>query len=489
GAYGVVMDVETGAILAMSTKPDYDLNNPWLIDYEKTRNTVDAIANEDEKKEARSNAIQSQWRNSVISDTYETGSVFKVFVAAAALEEGIVSVDDKYTCTGSITVADRIMRCHNREGHGLETFVQGLENSCNPFFITVGQKLGAEKFFEYFEAFGFTEKTGIDLPGEANSIYVEEENLGLVELSSASFGQTNSLTPIQVVTALSAIANGGKLMQPYVVAETLDGDGNTVSKTSPTVKRQVISEETSETVLSMMESVVLNGTGKNGYVAGYSVGGKTGTSTKLSESNDGKTRYLASFAAVAPIDDPKIAVLIIIDEPNEDLGGGALAAPIAAQVIEQALQELGVEPKYTEEELENLQIETPNLVGRDVDAAKDTLTINALKANVVGDGDTVVRQQPAAGSKIPSGGTVVLYTETDSEDRTVEVPDFTGKTVTQVNAEAAAAGLNIQLSGKSLSENDVVSYKQSVEAGKEVEVGTVVTVYFKHTTGITDSAQ
>lgn len=488
GAYAVVMDVETGAVLAMTTKPDYNVNNPWLIDYEKTNNQIESILDSEEKKQQRSLAVQDQWRNSVISDVYVPGSVFKLFVASAAIEEKVESVSDTYHCTGSIKVADRTMNCHLRTGHGTETFVQGLENSCNPFFITVGQKLGSHNFYKYFDAFGFTEKTGIDLPGEAKPIFVDEKGLeSIVSLSSASFGQTNSVTPIQVCTALSAIANGGTLMQPYVVKEVRDSSENIVSTTKPVKKRQVISSETAATVRSMMESVVVNGTGKNGYVAGYHVGGKTGTSTKLGESAEGeKKKYLASFAAIAPSDNPKIAMIVIIDEPNQDLGGGALAAPICATVIEQALKHMNVEPKYTEAEQAKLEIKTPNVVGKTVAEAKSTMASAEFKCKIVGEGETVVKQSPAANVVIPAGGTVVIYTTEEGEKSTAIVPDFNGMSVSAANAAAAAAGINIKLNGNNLSAADSVAFKQSEAVGAEVDAGTIITVYFKHTTGVSD---
>ena len=319
GAYGIVMDCNTGAILAMSSMPDFDCNEPYKITYKKTKKELKKITDKDEKAQAQSLAVQNQWRNFTVSDTYVPGSVFKTFMASAALEENVVNLDTSYTCTGSIQVDKYKMHCHYHPGHGTQNLTQGLENSCNPFFITIGQKLGVHNYFKYFDAFGFTQKTGIDIPGEAISQYYREEQYGIVELSSASFGQTNSLTPIQVCCGISAIANGGTLLQPYLVSEIKDANGNTIKKTAKTEVRRVISEETSQKVRNMMKSVVDEGTGKNGYVAGYRVGGKTGTSTKLGESKEGeRTKYIVSFAAIAPADDPQIAMLIIMDEPNED---------------------------------------------------------------------------------------------------------------------------------------------------------------------------
>ena len=484
GAYGVVMNCKTGAVLAMASLPDYNPNEPYKISYDKTKEKISKLSTDEEKKQAESTAVQTQWRNFTVSDTYEPGSVFKTFMASAALEENVVNLNTKYTCTGSIRVEDHVMKCHYHAGHGTQTLTQGLENSCNPFFITIGQKLGVHKYFQYFQGFGFSQKTGIDLPGEAAPQYYKENQYGIVELSSASFGQTNSLTPIQVCTGLCAIANGGMLVKPYVVSEIKDEDGNTVSKTKTTEVRRVISKDTSEKVRKMMKSVVDNGTGKNGYVAGYSVGGKTGTSTKLAESSNGN-KYIVSFAAIAPSDDPEIAMLIICDEPNQDLGGGALCAPIAAEVVEQAMTELNIEPKYSESELKKLSVNTPSVVGSTVEAAESKLTSAGLTYKVVGNGKKVLKQNPSSSAKIPNGGVVVLYTEKDSKSTTT-VPDFKGMTVSEANAAASAANINIEISGNSLSSSNVVAYKQSAAKGDKVEKGTVVDVTFKSTTSVLD---
>ena len=411
GAYGVVMNCNTGAVLAMSSLPDYDCNEPYKLTYSKDKKAIKKLSDKTAKQEAESAAVQNQWRNFTVSDTYVPGSVFKTFVASAALEENVVNLNTTYNCTGSIQVDKYKMKCHYHPGHGTQTLTQGLENSCNPFFITIGQKLGVHNYFKYFDAFGFTQKTNIDLPGEASPQYYKEDQYGIVELSSASFGQTNSLTPIQVCTGLCAIANGGKLLQPYLVSSIADANGKTVKKTQTKEIRQVISADTSEKVRKMMKSVVDNGTGKNGYVAGYSVGGKTGTSTKLGESKDGEgDKYIVSFGAIAPSDDPEIAMLIIVDEPNQDLGGGALCAPIAAQVTQEAMNVLGIEPKYNDSEMKDLSKQTPNVVGKSLDEAKKTLEENNLNFVVVGDDSTVTRQCPSGADTIPNGGTVYLYT-------------------------------------------------------------------------------
>ena len=486
GCYGVVMNCKTGAVLAMASLPDYDCNEPYKITYQKYTDELDKITDATEKTEKQSEYVQRQWRNFTVSDTYVPGSVFKTFMASAVLEEGVATLDTKYTCNGYINVDKYRMNCHYHAGHGTQTLTQGLENSCNPFFITLGQRLGVHNYFKYFDGFGFTQKTGIDLPGEASPQYYEEKQYGIVELSSASFGQTNSLTPIQVCTGLCAIANGGKLMKPYVVSEMKDQDGNTVSKTEPTTIRQVISEDTSIKVCQMMQSVVDNGTGKNAYVAGYKVGGKTGTSTKLGESKEGeKNKYIVSFAAIAPADDPEIAMIIICDEPNVDLGGGAICAPVAATVIKESMAVLGVEPSYTEEEKKTLSVKAPNVIAKSVSDAEAAIKSAGLDCKVVGTGDKITSQSPAAGNTVPSGGQVVLYTS-GAEKETVTVPDFTGLTVSQANSLAASSGLNIEISGNASSDALVVAYKQSEDQGKEVDAGTVITVSFKSTKAVLD---
>lgn len=486
GAYGVVMNCNTGAVLAMSSLPDYDCNEPYKLTYSKDKKAIKKLSDKTAKQEAESAAVQNQWRNFTVSDTYVPGSVFKTFVASAALEENVVNLNTTYNCTGSIQVDKYKMKCHYHPGHGTQTLTQGLENSCNPFFITIGQKLGVHNYFKYFDAFGFTQKTNIDLPGEASPQYYKEDQYGIVELSSASFGQTNSLTPIQVCTGLCAIANGGKLLQPYLVSSIADANGKTVKKTQTKEIRQVISADTSEKVRKMMKSVVDNGTGKNGYVAGYSVGGKTGTSTKLGESKNGEgDKYIVSFGAIAPSDDPEIAMLIIVDEPNQDLGGGALCAPIAAQVTQEAMNVLGIEPEYNDSEMKDLSKQTPNVVGKSLDEAKKTLEENNLNFVVVGDDSTITRQCPSGADTIPNGGTVYLYTD-DSEKQTVNVPNFNGLTVNEAKDLASSSNLNIQIAGNSMSSGTVVAYRQSEETQAKVEKGTVVTVTFKNTQSVLD---
>lgn len=480
-AYGIVMEVKTGAILAMSNKPDFDSNSPWTLKNEKEKKALTKIKDPEKKAQTLSNCLAEQWRNKTITDTYEPGSVFKIVTAAAALEEGAVKESDTYTCTGSIQIQDRLYYCENHAGHGTQTFSEGLQHSCNPWFITAGQRLGLDKFYKYFEAFGLTERTGIDLPGEAaptrGVTYHDKSAMGKVELASYSFGQSFQVTPIQMITAVSAVANSGKLMTPYCVKEVLDSKGNVVSATEPVVKRQVISKDTASQLCLMLEQVVTKGTGKNAYIAGYRVAGKTGTSEKLGTVKTGK-KYVTSFVAFAPADDPKVAVLIAVDEPSKGyISGGTNAAPYVGNVISDCMDYYDIQPQYTDEEAANLQVIMPSVTGKSVSSAKNILSQKQLKYRIVGNGKKVLSQSPAAGRSVPKGGQVVLYTS-DSGKSSVKVPDFTGMSISQANRTALAYGLNLEIKGNSLSGAAVSAYKQSAAAGSKVQMGTVVTVYF-----------
>lgn len=346
---GIVMDVNTGAVLAMTSQPDYDPNEPRRLIDTELQAAVDALTGE-ERSAALQQAQQTQWRNKAISDLYEPGSVFKLITAAAALDSGVCTPDDTFVCAGSIQVAGTRFRCANGHIHGLETFAQGLAVSCNPCFIQIGARLGKEKFCDYFAAFGLREGTGIDLPGEIKkSEYYTADRMGPVELASCSFGQSSKVSYLQMLTAVCAIVNGGNLMQPYVVQRVTAPDGTVVQQIDPTVKRRVLREETSLAMRTLMEGVVTDGTGKNAAVAGYRVGGKSGTSQKL-DSDDAGAR-ISSFVAVAPIDDPKLAVLVCLDEPHSwTTSGGALSGPVCAEVLARALPYLGIQPDETAQE-------------------------------------------------------------------------------------------------------------------------------------------
>lgn len=486
---GIVMDVKTGAILAMSTQASFDSNDPYTIYDKRTLENLNLIEDETERKKAINEAMYQQWRNRAVSDLYDPGSVFKVITMAAGLEENVVEYDETFNCTGSINVLDRHYYCHNHSGHGTQTLTQGLMNSCNPYFITIGQRLGVETFYKYFEAFGFTEKTGIDLGAEvlpkAGINYHALDSMSLVNLASSSFGQSFQASPIQVLNAINACVNDGKLMQPYIVAKTLDANGNVLSETQPVVKRQVISESTSDLLIASMEQVSTKGTAKNSYVAGYRVAGKTGTSDVLGPS--GATgEYIASFAGCAPANDPEISIIIVVNEPQGQTGGGAVAAPVAAEVIEKTLTYLNVERQYNESEKDRLDVKVPNLSGMSLSDAKTAVKDADLKIKVIGNGDTVLSQMPASSQIIPRNGVVVVYTDEEVKKAKVIVPDFTGMTVSQVNYEAVKLGLNIRISGNSLSASGLTAYRQSVAKGKEIECGSTLTVYFRTTAGVSD---
>lgn len=474
----VVMNVNTGAILAMSVKGDFDPNAPFTLSAADQKK-VDETEGDEEKKKVQSELLNRQWRNKAVSDTYEPGSVFKAVTAAIALEENLVNKNSSFFCNGHATVAGQSYHCHKTTGHGSQNLMQAIANSCNPAFITIGQLVGVNTFSKYFKAFGFTEKTGIDLPGEASSTYHKEEKMGPVELASSSFGQTFNVTPMQLICAISATVNGGYLVQPHMVEKILD-ENNKVKKTvASSTKRQVISESTSATMRELLNFVSENGA-KNSLVAGYNIGAKTGTSQKVSKilQTGDKRLYIGSCATVAPIEKPEIAVFVMLDEPKgEKYYGGAISAPVNSKIMADILPYLGFEPSYTEEQLQKLAITVPDTVGSAIADAKGKITTQKLEYKVVGNGEKVVRQLPAAGSKVISGGVVILYTEDGAAVTKATVPNFKGLSATEVNAAAAKAGVNIEFSGNT-STGGLKAYKQSVEAGKEVDAGTVITVYF-----------
>ncbi|MGN0984810.1 MAG: penicillin-binding transpeptidase domain-containing protein [Gemmiger sp.] len=417
-AVGIVMEVNTGAVLAMSCQPDYDPNTPRLLINETVREQVNALTGE-ERSAALQAAQQTQWRNKAISDLYEPGSVFKLITASAALDTGVCTKDTTFVCAGKIRVAGTTFRCANGHIHGLETFAQGLAVSCNPCFIQIGARLGVDNFCNYFAAFGLREATGIDLPGESKrSEYYTAERMGPVELASCAFGQSSKISYLQMITAVCAVVNGGRLMQPYVVQSVTSPDGVVSATTQPTVKRQVISEQTSATMRELMAGVVTDGTGKNAAIPGYRVGGKSGTSQKL-DSEDEKAR-IASFVAVAPIDEPRLAVLVCLDEPHSwTTSGGALSAPVCAEVLTQALPYLGIEPQYTEAEQQKYFTTVPDVTGWRAGAAVQKLGEYTLTGSVYGQGERVVSQYPLAGTVARRGSTIVLDT-TGEYDPTAE---------------------------------------------------------------------
>ncbi len=475
-ACGIIMNAKTGAIYAMATYPSFDLNNPSEIyDPETSQMLLDLP--EEEYKEAYITARETQWKNKAITELYVPGSVFKIFTSAAAIEENVVDPEtDMFNCTGVLEVADWPIHCHKLSGHGLQTFSQALTNSCNPAFIEVGQRLGAETFSSYFRAFGLTDRTGIDLPGEATSLYTHVDKMGIVELSSSAFGQTNKLTPIEMVTGIAAVVNGGYLVEPHVVSKVVSSDGNVLDTIETKVKRQVISEETSATARELLQAVVDNNGGSNAYIKGYAIGGKSGTSQKLDEYDDENMQYVASYSCFAPADDPEIVMLIMADEPNKEIGyyGSVVCAPYARAILEEALPYLGYYPEYTEEEYAELDVTIPLVLDVDVATATSTLEALGLECEIKGEGDTVLKQCPLTGSVVAPGGKVILYTESTYQTEMVEVPDVRNYTAVTANQALTNRGLNYVSAGASADRSDVLVQSQSVEPGTMVEVGTVI---------------
>lgn len=482
-AVAIMMEVKTGAILGMAVEGGYDLNDPFTIADSSTQKEIDKLPNS-EKEAAEVEALQKQWRNKAVADTYYPGSVFKVITSCMGWSDGVITNSSTYTCTGSYVPfegADAI-HCHNTAGHGTQTYKQALSNSCNPAFMMIGQAVGAEKFWEYYQAFGFSEKTGIDLPGEQSDIFFGDGSgkMQPMDLAVASFGQNFAITPIQMVTAISSVGNGGKLMQPYIVKEITDSDGNVVESKTPIVKRQVVSEEVTKKVIDAMEENATNGSAKNGYVAGYKVAGKTGTSEKKIYHNDGSQEYIASFCGFAPADDPQVCLLVYFDDPvGDSYYGSAVAAPVFANIMSEVLPYLNVEAEYTEEEIAQMDTTAENYVGKSISEAESLVSSGGFTPVVMGSGDTVISQVPTAQSRLPQQGTVVLYTDEESmNDDVVEVPDLTNMTVAQANSTAAMYNLNISVVGSN-ADGEGISYSQGIKAGSKVKSGTVISVNFE----------
>lgn len=488
GVMGVVLDVDTYEVLGMGILPTFDCNDPYTLDTH-SQEILDAFKGTDEEKNEKYNElIYGLWENRMITDTYEPGSTFKMVVAAAATEEGLIKKNETFNCVGSIRVDGypKPIGCHLRSGHGVQTFEEALWHSCNPVFVTMGLRMGTERFFKYFKAFGYMNKTGIDLPGERLGIWFERFNT--VELAVSAFGQTFTVTPIQHIAAVAAVANGGYLGTPHLLKATLDDDGNVVSTNESTVKRQVISRETSAEIVSYMEGGVNSGgSARNAYVKGYRVAAKTGTTVKTAlRSETGETKYISSCVAFAPADDPKVAVMVLVDEPVGSYYGGTVAAPVVSRVLAEVLPYLGVEPQYDEEELETVAYNVESYVGDTVTDASAKIIKDGYKYKVIGSGLTVLRQVPKAGETLAHEGTIVIYTD-DTTSGKVLVPNVVGMTPSVANKTLVDAGLNITVVGTSPEHLDsAIAVTQSVMAGDTVDRGTVVTVDFRNYSNITD---
>ncbi len=479
GASGIVMDAKTGGILAMASYPNYDLNDFLTVSDQTLQERI-------ERGESTVADMQLlQWRNKALNDTYEPGSTFKILTLSAALEEGVVDKTTTVNCGGSVNISGYTIHCSNKNGHGLQTLVQSVGNSCNPAFINYGLRIGSEKFYEYMRSFGLMNTTGIDLGGEAVGVFAADSSFTQLDLACYAFGQNFTVTPLALIAAQAACVNGGYLHTPYLVERITDSDGNVTYRHDDTPVRQVISEQTSATVRECLEYVVASGTGKNGQVAGYRIGGKTGTADK-GQTGD----VVVSFLCFAPADDPQVIMLITMDTPSRATGtyvsGGNMVAPTASTVMAEILPYLGVEPSYSAEELLGMDTTVPNVIGMSVEEAKAKLKDRALSYKIVGDGETITDQTPAGGAIIPGKSSVILYVgEEKSTDKCV-VPHLIGKTPSEANTTATAAGLLIRFSGTTGSESSSVRVlSQSIDEGTEVDAGTVITVQLGDTS-VTD---
>ncbi len=479
GASGIVMNAKTGGIMAMASYPNYDLNDFLTVSDQTLQERI-------ERGESTLADMQLlQWRNKALNDTYEPGSTFKILTLSAALEEGVVDKTTTVNCGGSVNISGYTIHCSNKNGHGLQTLVQSVGNSCNPAFINYGLRIGNEKFYEYMRSFGLMNTTGIDLGGEAVGVFAADSSFTQLDLACYAFGQNFTVTPLTLISAQAACVNGGYLHTPYLVERITDSDGNVTYRHDSTPVRQVISEQTSATVRECLEYVVASGTGKNGQVAGYRIGGKTGTADK-GQTGD----VVVSFLCFAPADDPQVIMLITMDTPSRATGtyvsGGNMVAPTASTVMAEILPYPGIEPSYSAEELLGMDTTVPNVIGSTVEQAKEKLKERALSYKIVGDGDTITDQTPAGGAIIPGKSTVILYASAAKPTDKCVVPHLLGKTPSEANTAATAAGLLIRFSGTTGSESSAIRVlSQSIDEGTEVDAGTVITVQLGDTS-VTD---
>lgn len=482
-ACGLVLDVNTGAVLGMATYPTFDLNDAWTLD-DDSKALLEAsglAADSDEYYKLQAELRQIMWSNKTVSEIYIPGSTFKPITAAIAFEENAVSLSEKFHCPGYYKILGVTIRCHKTTGHGSLNFAEGLQQSCNPILMTVGQKIGRDAFYRYFASFGYLEKTGIDFPGEGNSLFYAEDDFSLINLATASFGQNFKVSILQHMAAICAVANGGNLVSPYLVEQISDRDGNVIYDHEPLIRRQVISEETSKLIANILEEGVSgDGGAKNAYVMGYKIAAKTGTSEKIGD-NDG---YICSCVAFAPSDDAQIAVIIMVDEPTKgSLYGSTVAAPYIAEFMKTVLPYLGVEAEYTEAELKKLAVKIPSYRGWSIEKAKAYITDLGVTYEIVGDGDTVTGQMPASGSIVEKAyGKVILYTNGVTPEDEVTVPDVIGMNAVAANALIVSKGLNIKIEGTKnyVSGTGAVVVEQSIPAGEKVPRGTVLVVTFRY---------
>lgn len=493
----VVMDCKTGGVLAMATSPSYDLNDPSELtnpyDLEQLAKMEEDGVSTEEISTRRGIFRETQWKNKAVTELYYPGSVFKTVTCATALDLEVVNMESTFQCNAVYEVAGTPIKCWSASPHGTLTLQQAITKSCNPSFMQIGERIGADKFCDYFEAFGLTEKTGIDLPGEAGSLYYSRNRMGPVELATSAFGQSNKITPIQMCTALCAVVNGGYLVTPHVVDKIIDSNGNVIETKGSQIKRQVISEETSAQMRVIWETIVSQNGGSNAYMPGYRIGGKSGTAEKIDERNEAlktdpnaKMTYVATFAAAVPMDDPKIVMLLAFDTPTgPSYYGSAVAGPVTSAIFSDSLEHLGIYPTYTAEEQQNMDAAVPYVVGSLSFSAEASINARGFKARIIGEpalDAKVVRQVPGAGSTIPKGSTVLLYFDKDQKSETATVPNVIGKNVAAANEALSAAGLNIKIVGGAAQNADAVAVEQSISAGTKAEQGSVVSVTFQYNT-------
>jgi len=478
GGAAIVMDPNTGEILAMAVVPTYDLNDPRVITDQLLIEQLDKLELEGEEYDkAYSGAVTKMWRNKAVIDSYEPGSTFKTIVAASAIEEGAARLSDTFSCTGVRHVANRDIHCWKREGHGEESLAQGVMNSCNPMFMEIASRMGADGFTKYFKAFGLTEKTGFEIPGESAGTF--HKTLGPVDLATSSFGQTFTVTPLQMVSAVSAIVNGGNLMKPRIIKAYTDSDGKVAETIEPEIVRNVISQKTSEQMRQVMEQVVSEGTGKGAYVNGFRIGGKTGTSEKLPRGNN---KYIASFVGFAPADNPQVVCLLLLDEPNAGAtGGGAIAAPAVGRIIQDVLPYLGYEPQYTEETAQTISVSVPNIKDSTIAQATEKLQKIGLTISIKGNGEKITNQIPEPGTRLHKGSVVLAYTQEEEKKGTTVVPDIIGMTYENALAAIENASLTMKIDSSASAQSltaDYIAVSQSPQSGSEVAEKTAIYVKF-----------
>ena len=485
GVAGMVMNVKTGAVYAMATYPDFDSNDAWTLSSEYAAMLeASGLTSEDEGYSSmRASLLNQMWQNKALTFTYMPGSTFKIITTAMSIETGVDKLVPTLKCRGELNVYGSIIHCHKKGGHGLLTFAGGLQQSCNPYMMELAAKIGRPTFYSYVKNFGYLEKTGIDLPGEGNSSFWDEDSFGPVDLAVASFGQNFKISMIQHLTAISSVANGGTLIQPYMVESMTDSDGNIVWEHEVKEIRQVVSESAARQVANiLMEGVAGDGGSKNAYVAGYRVAAKTGTSEKI---GDDETLRIGSCVAFAPAEDPEIAIIIIVDEPTcSNVYGSYVAAPYIANCLEQMLPALGVEAEYTVAESAKLEVEVGNYLGMMSFSARQTIEKNGLSVEIIGNGEKVTAQVPAAGSKLSKqNGKVILYVGDTAPSNELTVPNVIGMSASAANRVLINAGFNISIEGATNYEagSGAVVVAQFPDAGTEATRGDVVSVTFRHT--------